>query len=218
MMFSCGRNQWTTSSSPIEGASWKRRRCLCSSSVTCRTSCLSIGLRPGVLVLFREWTEKTHISHGCGDKGTMWMCSGSGHCCVYIWQPVELHGSLQGHVSAQVGELHLHKLSGVQGTMPIPVCRNTKRVSIQKKLLGLTGEILTCLSWRPLYPWRTCMWTRVWVGQLRLCTQPGIFLPDSPSVWSPWSAPEPRALNAASCEHTGSWFQPSSLACNRKGR
>ncbi|KAG7282175.1 hypothetical protein CRUP_034922 [Coryphaenoides rupestris] len=51
---SMSRNQCATSSSPMEGASWKRRRCFWSSSVTCRTSCLSIGLRPGVLVLCRK--------------------------------------------------------------------------------------------------------------------------------------------------------------------
>jgi hypothetical protein len=60
------------------------------------------------------------------------MCGDAGRYGAYIWQPVELHGSLQGHVSAQVGELHFHKLSGVQGTMPVPVYRNTKHVSTQK--------------------------------------------------------------------------------------
>lgn len=62
IMLSCGKNQWATSSSPIDGASWKRFRYFCSSSVTWRMSRLSIGRRPGVLVLyvcFREQEKKS---------------------------------------------------------------------------------------------------------------------------------------------------------------
>lgn len=70
MMLSCGKNQWATSCSPMEGASWKRFRYFCSSSVTWGMSRLSIGRRPGVLVLFKGCKRQETEVHlrSCHEK------------------------------------------------------------------------------------------------------------------------------------------------------
>lgn len=59
-----------------------------------------------------------------------------------LWQPVELHGALHGHVPAQVRELHLNQLPGVEGPMPIP--EGTQTSCLQRTLTGqLRGQQVT---------------------------------------------------------------------------
>lgn len=84
-MLSWGRNQWDTSSSVIEGASWKRFRYFWSSSVTWRMSRLSIGRRPGVFVL---WARR-----GQGNKCVFVLLGGVRLLSIgeRIWQSECLH-------------------------------------------------------------------------------------------------------------------------------
>jgi len=55
---------------------------------------------------------------------------------VYIRQAVQLHGALHGHVAAQVGELDLDQLAGVQRAMPVPA-HTRKTFTLQKQETSL---------------------------------------------------------------------------------